>query len=175
MPPPPLRFDLLPRRPRRGLKPALFGLVVAAMAAVAVWLQPRQAELADLRDAINQARVQQQAALSSASPTVPPAAWQTAAVQDGRLFALALEPRLLEIERCADARATVTRIVHDELAGIASIELVTAAADDVAELVSCLNTGDHGAHRWRLTGVEAQQSPAAGTANAPQRVVLRRD
>jgi len=177
MPPPPLRFDLLPRHPRRGLKPALVGLIVAAMAAVAVWLQPRQAELADLRDAIDQARAQQQAAHSPASPTVPPAAWQTAAAQDGRLFALALEPRLLEIERCADARATVTRIVHDELVGVTSIELALTSADDVAELVSCLNTGADSARRWRLVGVETQIADAVAPAadQRGQRVTLRRD
>jgi len=175
MPPPPLRFDLLPRRPRRGLKPALFGLVVAAMAAVAVWLQPRQAELADLRDAIDQARAQQQAAHSPASPTVPPAAWQAAAAQDGRLFALALEPRLLEIERCADDKVLVTRFVHYESVPLSTLELRVGDADAVSSLVSCLNAGGDVGHRWRLTGVEAQQLPIPDLAPAAQRIVLRRD
>lgn len=175
MPPPPLQFDFLPRRRRRGSKAALLGLLLVAVAAVAAWLQPRQAELAKLHQAVDQARPQQQPAAPTSTPAAQPAAWKAAAEQDGRLFALALEPRLLEIERCTDARATVTRIAHDEAAGATSVELATTASDGVVELVGCLNTGAEHGHAWRLVGVEAQVANPATVGPGGQRVTVRRE
>lgn len=167
--PPALRFDLLPRCQRRWLRPVLAATVAALVAVAGAALWPRQAELERLSEAAQRARAE-----VTASQPVPhsavPAPWGAAAEQDGRLLALTVDARLLEIERCTDARMTVAHIAHNEAANTTSIVLAVAATDGVAELVGCLNTGAGGGQAWRLVGVEMQSSGLQG-----QRVTLRRE
>lgn len=174
MPPPPLRFDLLPRRRRPWLKAALAVVCLSMAAAIAGMLLPRQTELERLRRETQQARSasERPAAVQVSTASAP---WQAAADQDGRLFALTAEPRLLEIERCADDKVLVTRLVHDESVPLSTLELSVGASEQVSSLVACLNTGGDAMHHWRLTGVEAQPTPVGGSVTPAQRVVLRRD
>lgn len=158
--PPALRFELRPRRPRPWLRVLLAGLCVGLAAAVAlVWWQ-RQGEVERLERAAH--AIQAQVAASSAAPPAsqPPAAWMAAAQQDGRLFALEADARLLEIERCTAERATVTRLVHDAAAGVTQVEATLQTGDVMAPLLECLNAGVTGPRRWRLASVTA--APAGG-------------
>jgi hypothetical protein len=168
---PPLQFDLRPRAGRPVLRIALVAIVVVGVAAAVLWLRPQHAELTQLRAATD-------AAAGQAAPTAPsapgrPSSWQAAADQDGALFDLPLEPRLLEIERCTDAKTVVTRIVHDATAHSTSLELITAEPDAVRALLECLNQSVQTQQTWRLISVEAQAAGPAAGAMAGQRVVLR--
>ena len=167
--PPSLQFDLRPRVARSTLRIALAALMVGAAVALVLWFAPRQAELARLRAATQAAAVPTALAVSAPARLTP---WQAAADQDEALFSLPLEPRLLEIERCTDAKTVVTRIVHDASARSTSPELSTPEPEAVRALLECLNQSVQGQPVWRLLSVEAQLSGPAGAA-AGQRVVLR--
>jgi hypothetical protein len=168
-----LQFELKPRRPLPWLKP---GLVVASMliaAALLAWLVPRQQRLDRLRDELDQANRQLAELRQPVPASGPTPAWQANADQDGRLFALQLEPRLLEIERCTGPKATVARIVHDELSGTTTLELSLVDAAELSTMLECFNTSDDKTHPWRLSNVEATPG-APGTPAAGQRVILKR-
>jgi hypothetical protein len=162
--PPALQFELRPRRPGPWLRVLLVGLCVGLAVVVAlVWWQ-RQGEVERLERAAH--AIQAQVTASSAAPPAsqPPAAWMAAAQQDGRLFALEADARLLEIERCTAERATVTRLVHDAAAGVTQVEATLQTGDVLAPLLECLNAGVTGPRRWRLINVAA--SPVGGAPGA---------
>lgn len=168
-----LQFELKPRRALPWLRPGLVLACLLIAAALLAWLVPRQQKLDRLREELDQATRQLAEARQPAPASGPAPAWQANADQDGRLFALQLEPRLLEIERCTGPKATVSRIVHDEPSGTTTLELSIADAAELAPMLECFNTSDDQTHRWRLSNVEA--TPAApGMLAAGQRVVLKR-
>jgi hypothetical protein len=168
-----LQFDLKPRQPLPWLKPAVVGACLIVAGALLAWLVPRQRELDQLRNELEQA-TQQLAASRQPLPVSGPApAWQANAEQDGRLFALQLEPRLLEIERCTGTKATVSRIVHDELTGTTTLELSLVEATELSSMLECFNTSGDKTHAWRLSYVEAT-STAPGVPASGQRVILKR-
>lgn len=172
--PTPLQFEFKPRRDLPGLRLAVVGLVLLLTAGALAWLVPRQLELNRLQAAASEAAAN--AAVQPRSPSASaPQTWHEMADQDGKLFALTLESRLLEIERCTGDKTTVTRIAHDEQAGRTTLDLTVATADDLSGLVGCLNTGVGSDHRWRLATVEALPPAAAGVATPSQRAVLKRD
>jgi hypothetical protein len=133
-------------------------------------LRPRHAEMARLHADIEAAAAQAPPAASAPARATP---WQAAADQDGALFELPLEPRLLEIERCTDGKTVVTRIVHDATARTTSLELTTADSDAVRGLLECLNQSVQGKPAWRLLSVEAQAAGSANGTTVGQRVVLK--
>lgn len=165
MPPPVLRFDLRPRRSRHGVRVLAVTVLAGASAPAALWLAARQSELDRLGSATAQAReaagrfAPQTTASSRAAP------WQAGAEQDSALFVLPADPRLLEIERCTDARTVVTRIVHEAVSST-SVELSVDQPQAVRGLLECLNQSVQDQPMWRLITVETQG--AAG-----QHVVLR--
>jgi hypothetical protein len=167
---PDLRFELKPRRPLPWLRPGLVLACLLIVAALLVWLVPRQRQLDHLRDELEQATQQLAASRQPVPASEPAPAWQANAEQDGRLFALQLEPRLLEVERCTGPKATVSRIVHDELSGTTTLELNITDAAELSPMLECFNTSEDKAHPWRLSNVEA----APGMPATGRRVVLRR-
>ena len=171
--PPDLQFELKPRRSLPWLKPAVGAACLLIVGFCALLLVPRQRELARLRNELELATQRLEAARQPVPASAPAPAWQATAEQDGRLFALHLESRLLEIERCTDARATVSRIVHDEVSGNTTLELNLADVADLPPMLECFRTSDERAHQWRLSHVEAMPTPS-GTSSAAQRVVLKR-
>lgn len=173
--PTPLQFEFKPRRDLPRLKLAVVGLVLLLAAGALAWLVPRQLELNRLQVAASEAAANVVAQPRSPSASAPPQPWHEMAGQDGKLFALTLESRLLEIERCTEAKATATRIAHDEQTGVTTLDLTVATADDLSGLVGCLNTGAGSDHRWRLMTVEALPQATAGAVAPGQRAVLKRD
>lgn len=170
--PPDLQFELKPRRPLPWLKPAVVATCLLVVAGALTWLGLRQRELDRLRNELEQA-TQQLAAANQPMPASGPApAWQANAEQDGRLFALQLDSRLLEVERCTESRATLSRIVHDESSGTTTLELSIAGLGELSPMLECFKTSDDEAHQWRLTHVEAV--PAATGMPPSQRVILKR-
>lgn len=168
-----LQFELKPRRALPWLRPGLVVACLLAAAALLAWLVPRQQKLDRLRGELDQATRQLADARQPAPASGPVPAWQANADQDGRLFALELEPRLLEVERCTGPKATVLRIVHDELSGTTTLELSLADVAELSSMLECFNTSDDKTHPWRLSNVEA--TPAAvGPPAAGQRVILKR-
>jgi hypothetical protein len=168
-----LRFDLRPRATRRGLRLLLLALVAGVAAGAAIWLVPRQAELGRLRLASVELVAAAKGGPAASSASLRPAAWEAAADKDGGLFALPAEPRLLEIERCTDARSIVTRIVHDAAERATSLELSVTEPDALRELLGCLNESYESPHFWRLLSVEAPVVGGPVTGPLGQRVVLR--
>lgn len=153
--PPALRFELRPRRPRPWLRVVLAGLcvLVAGVMAFGWWQRQREIERLERETSESQAQLASRAPAPVASQSPP--AWAAAAKQDGRLFELEADARLLEIERCTADRATVTRLVHDAVAGVTQVDATLQAGDALAPLLECLNVGISGAQRWRLAGVSA--------------------
>lgn len=168
-----LQFELKPRRAVPWLKPGVLGICVLVAAALLAWLVPRQQKLDRLRDELDEATRALTEMRQPAPASGPAPAWQANADQDGKLFALQLEPRLLEIERCTGPKATVTRIVHDELSGTTTLELSLLEAAELSSMLECFNTSGDKTHAWRLSNVEATPS-APGTPAAGQRVILKR-
>jgi len=173
--PTPLQFEFKPRRDLPGLRLAVVGLVLLLAAGALAWLVPRQLELNRLQAATSEAAANAVVQPGSPSASAPPQPWHERADQDGKLFALTLESRLLEIERCTGDKMTVTRIAHDEQAGSTTLDLAVVTADDLSGLVGCLNTDVGSDHRWRLSTVEALPQAIAGAPAPGQRAVLRRD
>jgi hypothetical protein len=173
MPPPPLQFEFTPRRAAPWLLVALVGLCVAIVAVALAWLWPRQQELNRLREEAR--RVAAEAVPMPAGAASRPMPWQESAEQEGRLFALSLESRLLEIERCTDAKSQVSRVAHDELAASTTLEVTVATPDDLSALLNCLNTGADANHRWRLMGVETAQSTSTTPLAGARKAVIRRN
>ena len=167
-----LQFELKPRRPLPWLKPAVTVSCLLIAAALIAWLLPRQRELDRLRGELDHTTRQLTEARMPATASGSAPAWLANAEQDGRLFALQLDARLLEIERCTESRATVSRVVHDELSGTTTLELSIAGAGDLAPMLECFRTSDDKVHPWRLTHVEAM--PAAPGIPPIQRVILKR-
>lgn len=170
-----LQFELKPRRPLPWLRAALLLACLLVCAALVAWLVPRQQKLDRLREELDLATRQLAESQRPAPASGPAPAWQANAEQDGRLFALQLEPRLLEIERCTGPKATVSRIVHDEQAAVTTLDLVIADSAELSSMLECLNTSDDKAHPWRLSHVEAMPAAAQGSPGATQRVRLKRD
>jgi len=169
-----LQFELKPRRVLPWLRPGLVTACLLIAAALLTWLVPRQQKLDRLRGELDQATRQLAEAQQPVPASGPVPAWQVNAEQDGRLFALQLEPRLLEIERCTGPKATVSRIVHDELSRATTLELTLTDVAELSAMLECFNTSDDKTHPWRLSNVEATPG-APGTPSAGQRVILKRD
>lgn len=171
MPPAPLQFELLPRRRKPWLRPLSVGLLVFAGGVAAIWLWPRQLRLAELQTQLDAMQASTSMPANAPAPRAP-AAWMAAAEQEQALFALPLEPRLLEIERCTEGLGVVTRIVHDGSSGATTVELNLPDPARIPALLECFNTGaEPGGLHWRLAGTEVSTLPAAGQM---QRVVLKR-
>jgi len=168
-----LQFELTPRRTLPWLKPAVAVFCLLIAAALIAWLLPRQREIDRLRGDLERVTQQLAQARMPAPVSGPALAWQANADQDGRLFALQLEPRLLEIERCTGPKATVSRISHDETSGTTTLELSLADAAALSPMLECFNTSDDKAHRWLLSTVEALPV-TAGQPTTGQRVTLMR-
>jgi hypothetical protein len=137
------------------------------------WLQPRHAALERLHLKVAEAELAVARAAPVASVPERPSQWQAATGQDGALFALPVGPRLLEIERCTDAKTLVIRILHNAAEGSTSLELNVVEPDAVRGLVECLNQAVHEAPVWRLLSVETRAGMSDGVSSAGQRVVLR--
>lgn len=167
-----LQFELKPRRALRWLRPAAAASCLLIAAALIAWLLPRQHELDRLRGELDQT-TRQLAEARMPVASGPALAWQANADQDRRLFALQLEPRLLEIERCTGPKATVSRISHDEMSGSTTLELSLADAAELSPMLECFNTSDDKAHRWLLSTVEALPA-TAGQPTTGQRATLTR-
>ena len=170
--PPALRFDLRPRRSRLGLRLLAIAALAVAGAAAALCLTARQSELDRLALSTTQVREAAARLAPPAASASPPATWQAGAQQDAGLFALPADPRLLEIERCTDAKTVVTRIVHDAAAPGTSLELSVSDPQAVRGLLECLNQSDPREPKWRLLSVEAA-APTLSAPPTPQRVELR--
>lgn len=169
-----LQFELKPRRSLRWLRPAVAAACLLVAGVSALLLVPRQRELDRLRDELVRATQLLAAAQQPVPASAPVPAWQAAAEQDGRLFALQLEARLLEIERCTETRATVSRIVHDETSGTTTLELRTADAGELSPMLACFNSSGDRAHPWRLSNVEAIPGTAGATAAGQRATFARR-
>lgn len=168
-----LQFELKPRRAVPWLKPAVASACLLLSGALLMWLLPRQRELDRMRGELDQA-TRHLTEIRQPVPAAGPApVWQASADQDGRLFALQLEPRLLEVERCTGPKTTVSRIAHDEQSGTTTLELILADTAELASMFECFNTADDKAHPWRLANVEATPSVPNAPATA-QRVTLKR-
>jgi hypothetical protein len=168
--PPALQFELRPRRRRIWLRVALAAACVAMAATVAMCWSTRQAKVDQLEELTSRVLEDTSKVSSEAPPVAPEGAWVAAAAQDGKLFALTADARLLEIERCTAERVTVSRIVHDEAAGTTAVEAMAESADAVTALIECLNAGAVGKHRWRIASVA---SPVSGGERQALSVSLR--
>lgn len=173
MAPQALQFEFLPRRPRWWLRLLLAGLCVALTGiATAAWWQ-RQAEIERLQAETQDLLARTAAVAASASATrANSPAWMAAALQDGRDMTPVADMRLLEIERCIAGPATATRVALDT-AGVATAEVQLSDLKDSANVLECLNEGIEGG-RWRLVGLSATASPAAGVS-FPAKATLRFD
>ena len=167
--PPALEFDLRPRRPRLWLRVLTASVALGPAAGSALWLASRHAELERLQAGLAQA---QMAAASAASAPERPAPWMISASQDDALFALAVEPRLLEIERCTDAKAVVSRIVHDAAEQGTSLELNVVEPDAVRGLLECLNQSSEKHLVWRLLSVESQSVDSISMSDKARSSIL---
>lgn len=165
-----LQFELKPRRELPWLKPAMVATCLLLAATPLMWLVPRQRELDRLRDELDQVSRQSAASRQPAPASGPAPAWQTTAEQDGKLFALTADARLLEIERCTDSTIRVRRLQLDEATGDASVDIDVDGRSRLDALVECL-TGPQATRRWRIASVEvAQEASASGLV----KVVIRR-
>lgn len=166
-----LQFELKPRRASLGLRLALAGMCLAFTAVALAWLVPQQLEVRRLQQAVRDA----QSAAQNVGQAVParspaPAPWQVTADQDGKLFALTADARLLEVERCTDSTIAVRRLQFDEATGDATVEVEADGRSRLDALMDCL-TGPQASRRWRMASVEvAQNANASGLV----KVVIRR-
>lgn len=164
-----LQFDLRPRRARRAWR-----LVAAAAAGLALGGLAWQATLRQAEQEERERQAAAEAARSAQRPA-PRAAWEAAAEEDGRLFDLTVDARLLEMERCTDDRMTVERFVHSAPDDTTSMELRVPDGRAIDELLQCLHADGSERPAWRLVSVEAAGASSTGPADpANYRVVVRR-
>ena len=164
-----LQFELKPRRALPWLKPVVAVTCLLLAGVLLTWLVPRH-ELDRLRDELDQLSRQSLAARQPAPASGPAPAWQTNAEQDGKLFALTADARLLEVERCTDSTIRVRRLQLDEATGDTSVEIEAEGRTRLDALVECL-TGPQATRRWRIASVEvAQEAGASGLV----KVMIRR-
>lgn len=167
-----LQFELKPRRALPWLKSAVVAACLLVAGALLVWLVPRQRELERLRNELDQVSRQSAATRQPMQASGPVPAWQTNAEQDGKLFALTADARLLEIEHCTGPKATVSRIQHDETSDTTTLELSLTDVAELSSMLECFETSNDKAHPWRLSSVEAM--PTATGMLISQRVILKR-
>lgn len=176
MPPPPLQLEFLPRRRRTWLLPVLVAFLALALGSAVAWLWPRQVEIRRLEQELVRAQATEP---NATSRPLPPSAWEAAARQDGQLFNLTTDARLLEIERCTSDAMQVQHLHFDEATQAASVDLLVPDSKELAGLMECLMSGESSAQadkRWTVSSVESVAIGYGPNAVRPPmlKVLLRR-
>lgn len=140
MVPPQLQFDFLPRRRIRWFRPALVLLTLMAVGGFGTLLARQHAELLRTRDELS-ALEQKVANRKTPVPRAASAPWEAQAAKDAGLFELPVDARLLELERCVTGGMSMTGFRFDAPSGVASTEVQSVSAEQITELMDCLNQG----------------------------------
>lgn len=156
--PPELRFDLMPRQPRRALRLSAAAVVALGGIGVSIAWNVRDAEIVQLNER-TQTLLRQLPPLPQPRQQVDQKSRRTA--DEPARSTRRADMRLLELERCVTSPDYVARLAFNVVTATAA-DVVLAEPSRVFTTLDCLN-GDSDGGGWRATSISLN-APTSGTS-----------